>query len=127
MLGCSAARGSSSANGRHLHTPARSASRGALLHAWGQDTPWGRQQLVAAAFGPGCHSLLLLTAARSLFWVKLDLAGGGGGGGSDVITTVSLKVGHSLCMCSCLLLQAAACCCKQLPAAASRACTPVHV
>lgn len=63
-------------------------STGQILREWDPDGPWGSQRLAAAAFGPG-GSLLLLTAARSVVWVRP----GAGEGEDSVLGTFSVKVG----------------------------------
>ena len=71
---------------------------GRPLRAWGAGAPWARLGLVAAAFGPP-GSLLLLTAARVLYWLRPGSGNGGsggdgdgGGGSGDAVVTLNLKV-----------------------------------
>jgi hypothetical protein len=67
-------------------------SRGGVLRQWEVDAPWARLKVVAGAFGPS-SSLLLLTAARVLYWVHLDGSSGGHGGGGGVAPVQGSAVG----------------------------------
>jgi hypothetical protein len=98
---------------------------GCVQRQWEMDAPWAAEQLVAAAFGPRCASMFLLTAARNVYWVQLGGAGSGsvgdgghgdggvavgGAAGREPFVTQSVKVGAAVCgmgifICICMIAQ----------------------